>query len=298
MFRKYMHIERFGNTEVNGIELGECLIFPKLDGTNASIYWDDDVNRIKSGARNRELTLQKDNAGFYKYVLEQNTLLELVENNRALTFYGEFLVPHSLKTYIDDAWKKFYIFDVYDNTHEKYLHYDYYTRVLDEYNIEYIRPLCKIVNATYEKLQKIMQENTYLIKDGEGCGEGIVLKNYNFENKYGRNCFAKMITNNFKEKHIKEMGVNKVRCKEMIEQQVVDEYINLHFVNKVYDKITLTEDGWTSKYIPRLLNTVYYDLVREELWDIVKKKKNPIINFKTLQSIITIKIKELKPELF
>ena len=35
-FRQYMHIERFGNEEVLGIELGESYVFPKLDGTNAS----------------------------------------------------------------------------------------------------------------------------------------------------------------------------------------------------------------------------------------------------------------------
>ena len=30
-FRKYQHIERFGTTEVDGIELGKCYVFPKID---------------------------------------------------------------------------------------------------------------------------------------------------------------------------------------------------------------------------------------------------------------------------
>ncbi len=29
MFIKYPHIERIGNTEVEGIETGECYVFPK-----------------------------------------------------------------------------------------------------------------------------------------------------------------------------------------------------------------------------------------------------------------------------
>ena len=37
-FKKYQHVERFGNIEVEGIELGKCYIFPKIDGTNASIW--------------------------------------------------------------------------------------------------------------------------------------------------------------------------------------------------------------------------------------------------------------------
>ena len=30
-FQKYMHLERFGTDEVDGINLGECHVFPKLD---------------------------------------------------------------------------------------------------------------------------------------------------------------------------------------------------------------------------------------------------------------------------
>ena len=42
-FRRYQHIERFGNDEVAGIEDGTCYVFPKIDGTNA--IWDATGNR-------------------------------------------------------------------------------------------------------------------------------------------------------------------------------------------------------------------------------------------------------------
>ena len=35
MFLKYMHLERYGNEEVDGIEQGTTYVFPELDGTNA-----------------------------------------------------------------------------------------------------------------------------------------------------------------------------------------------------------------------------------------------------------------------
>ena len=72
-FKKYQHLERFGNDEVEGIELGKLYIFPKLDGSNAQVWLDDEGN-IKAGSRNRELTLEKDNAGFYKFVLENENI--------------------------------------------------------------------------------------------------------------------------------------------------------------------------------------------------------------------------------
>ena len=40
-FKEYMHIERFGNEEVTDIELGQCWIFSKIDGTNASVWIND-----------------------------------------------------------------------------------------------------------------------------------------------------------------------------------------------------------------------------------------------------------------
>ena len=62
-FRKYQHIERFGTTEVSQIEFGECFIFPKIDGTNASVWLDD--GEICAGSRQRQLSIEADNAGFY-----------------------------------------------------------------------------------------------------------------------------------------------------------------------------------------------------------------------------------------
>jgi len=38
MFKKYQHIERYGNEEVEGIDLGDCYIFPKIDGTQAIVW--------------------------------------------------------------------------------------------------------------------------------------------------------------------------------------------------------------------------------------------------------------------
>ena len=37
-FKKYMSLKRLGRTEVNGIDIGRCFIFPKIDGTNAQCW--------------------------------------------------------------------------------------------------------------------------------------------------------------------------------------------------------------------------------------------------------------------
>jgi hypothetical protein len=295
-FRKYMHVERFGNDEVQGIELGDVYIFPKLDGTNASVW--RECAKVYSGSRNRELSEEKDNAGFCKWVNSNEKFTRFLADNSTLILYGEWLVPHSLKTYQDAAWRKFYVFDVWDWKENRYLSYEEYQPLMDEYGIDYIPCITILKNGTYETFLKQLELNQYLIKDGEGSGEGIVLKNYKYQNKYRRTCWAKMITNSFKEKHVKIMGPQVRVQKRMVEEEIVNKYVDKPLVDKVYSKITNENSGWNSRYIPRLLNEVYHDLVVEEIWDAIKKMKNPIINFKTLQTLVTMKIKELKHEVF
>ena len=60
-FKKYQHVERFGAIETNGIEYGMCYVFPKIDGTNSQLWMDGGLH---AGSRNRELSLDNDNAGF------------------------------------------------------------------------------------------------------------------------------------------------------------------------------------------------------------------------------------------
>ena len=60
-----------------------------------------------------------------------------------------------------------------------------------------------------------MEKNVFLIEDGKGAGEGIVIKNYDFRNRYNRNTFAKIVTSEFKEKHAKEMGASVVKRKDL-----------------------------------------------------------------------------------
>jgi len=306
-FKKYQHLERFGTTEVQNIELGKSYIFPKIDGSNASV-WLNEEGEIQAGSRKRHLTLDSDNAGFYAWVKEQSNLLEYLTENPTHRLYGEWLVPHSLKTYKEEAWRKFYVFDVTidkeeaDIAHEaddkiSYLSYENYKPLLEEKGIEFIAPISIITNASYEQLVNQLLKNVFLIEDGNGVGEGIVIKNYEFKNKHGRNTFAKIVTSEFKEKHTKVMGASEINGKKMIEEEIAKEFVTTALVEKVYAKIE-NDKGFNSRSIPRLLHTVFYDVVKEDSWNFVKKHKNPTLNFKTLQHFVFAEVKEKSPQLF
>jgi hypothetical protein len=294
-FAKYQHIERIGTVETNGIEYGMCYIFPKIDGTNSQLWQDEG---LKAGSRNRVLLLDNDNAGFYNWAIKQDCFRVFFEKYPYLRLYGEWLVPHTLRTYQKTAWNKFYVFDVTrgGEVEESYLHYDVYKEFLDECGIEYIPPICKVENPSYERMVNQLEKNGYLIEDGKGSGEGIVIKNYGFRNRFGRVTWAKIVKNEFKEKHSK-CDVTELKESKMVEAEIVDKYVTLTLITKEYQKIDI-ECGWSSKLIPRLLNTVYYCLVKEESWNYVKEFKNPMIDYKRLLFFTTAKIKKLMPQLF
>lgn len=290
---KYQHIEKVGTTEVEGIEIGTCYIFPKIDGTNSQLWWSE-PDGLKAGSRNRELSLDNDNAGFYNWAVTQPKFYDVFKKYPDLKLFGEWLVPHTLKTYRDDAWRRFYVFDAFIGNIS--LSYEQYKQICDEFEIDCIPPLAVIKNPTYERLIELLDKNIYLIKDNEGVGEGIVVKNYDYKNKYGRQTWAKIVRNEFKEKHWGNQPTE-VKERKLVEQEIVDKYVTLSLVEKEYAKI-VNECGWTSKMIPRLLNTVYYSLVKEECWNFVKEFKNPSIDFKRMMFMCNIRIKQLMPQLF
>lgn len=291
IFRRYQHLERFGTVETEGIDKGMCYIYPKIDGTNSSLWWN---GGLQAGSRNRHLTLENDNAGFYEWALKQENIIEFFLHYPNLRLYGEWLVPHTLKTYQESAWRNFYVFDVMDVN--EYLTYDQYSKLLNKYGIDYISPICKIENPTYERLINQLEKNDYLIEDGKGTGEGIVIKNYDYINRFGRVVWAKIVKNEFKAKHRKGK-VTELKENKIIEQEIAEKFVTKSLVEKEFAKIE-SESGWSSKLIPRLLNTVFYCLIKEDSWNFIKEHKNPTIDYKRLMHFSNNKVKELMAHLF
>jgi len=305
-FISYTHVERYGNDEVTGIELGELTIFPKLDGTNASVWatssspedWD-----YRCGSRTRELSIDADNAGFLAAARASEKsglgrrLLDWVNQYPNFRLYGEWLVPHTLKTYRDDAWRRFWVFDVYNDATGEFLSYDTYQPCLERIGLDYIPPLAKVKNGDYEYFIHVLKQNVFFIKDGAGIGEGIVLKNYNYINKFGRIAFAKIINNEFKEAHHRTMGCPESERK-MIEEEFALATVSEALCTKTWAKLSNDNDGWNSRLIPELLGRVYHDVITEELWNQIKKLGITSFNFKTAQSFVYKEVKRQLPHLF
>jgi hypothetical protein len=308
-FKKYQHIERFGTDEVDGIEYGNCYVFYKIDGTNSSVWLDENGN-IACGFRTRTLSLENDNDGFMDHVINNDNIKNYLQKHPNHRLYGEWLVKHSLSTYRTDAWRQFYVFDVcldkeidieFNKSGQdvEYIPYEIYQPLLEKFNINYVPPVAIIKNGKYDDFIKLLDKTgQFLIEDGKGKGEGIVIKNYSFYNKFGRQTWAKIVCNEFKEVHHKAMGAPELNGALIDEERIVNEFVTDSFVEKEYQKLLYNGNMWSSKRIPELLNKIYYTLISEEMWNIIKKFKNPKINFKTLNALVTDRIKQVKKDLF
>ena len=299
-FKKYQHIVRLNDTNAEGIDVGECYIFPKIDGTNSQVWLDDDGN-LCAGSRNINLTIESVNAGFFQAILKDDRVKRYLDDHPGHRLYGEWLVPHSLKTYRDDAWRKFYVFDVCVDADTldgvEYIPYEEYAPVLMEYGLDFIDPIKVIVNPSQDDLIHCLDINDFLIQDGKGVGEGIVIKNYSYKNKFGRVNWAKIVTSEFKEKHRKEMGVPRLE-RHIVEQDIVSKYITKAFVEKEFYKLKEDEHGWQSKRIPELFGKVWYEFINEESWNFIKEFKRPTINFAALYTLMVEEVKRVLPEVF
>lgn len=296
-FERYPSLKRFGTAEVAGIEDGVVYIFPKLDGTNASAWLADGV--VQAGSRNRHLdeSSDGDNAGFCKWVRQQGNIKRFLTDYPELRLYGEWLVPHSIKDYRDDAWRKFYVFDIQDMETEEFIHYNAYKDLLTRYEIDYVPCLWTTPVITIDKLIDFLPSNTYLMKDGAGAGEGLVVKNYNYVNNYGRVTWAKLVTNEFRERNAKEFGHKNIEVNTSVEEKIIEQFFTEAFIEKEYAKMTLNAP-MSSARIGEMLGRIYHEFLTEEPVNFIKAFKNPTINFKVVNNLALKKIKQVKGEWF
>ena len=319
-FRKFDHVERLGHPEVRDLTIGLVHVFPKLDGTNGAV-WLDDLGNVQCSSRNRVLSLEQDNHGFCEWIHGDDPkavgLREYCRQNPDDVVYGEWMIPHTLKTYRAEVWNHFWIFDIFDRVKGRYESWEDYGENLQFQELDVIEPICTIQNPGDEQLQMQVETNTYLIADGAGLGEGVVVKNYLWENVHGRQPWAKIVRNEFKERNKRAFGVTHKEGARVVEAEIAACYCTPAFVGKTRAKVVAEvanekgidlvanpnaqsdiEHEYRHKVIPQLLGRAFHDLVVEESWTFVKKWKNPTINFKLLQSHVIAKVKEFARDMF
>ncbi len=301
-FVKYQHVEHINSDVVEGLTKGKCYIFPKMDGMNASVYVED--GKIRCASRNLPLD---ENHPFSKYCAQHEGIMNLFKDHPELRIYGEWMIPHTVRTYLPEVWNNWYVFDVcasekhfedvisgvHDGGHY-YIPYPKYKEILDRYGIRYLAPLEVIDNPTMDTIADIVKNrNTVYIEPGCGCGEGVVVKNYDFKNSFGETIWGKRINPAFKIERTKKCTPDDGT--QTLEEVIAKRAITPELVLKEYHKIAENENPVNPA---KLLSIVWYCFVTECLWDELKKSKNPVLDFKLLKRNVDEITKNSVPRLY
>lgn len=275
-FKAYPKIHRLGKEEVEDILIGKVSLQEKIDGANTSIWIDDGL--VKCGTRTRELPLDESFNGFQEAVRSNKKIKEWLLDHPQCRLYGEWLVKHTI-TYPDEAYKKIYLFDVYDEEKGDFANQDTVEKIAAELGLEYPKMFVKDI---YVKADEI---NQYVGKSFVAAnGEGVVVKNEGFRNKFGDSVYAKVVHEKFKEANAIVFGGNNKHSEAYNEMYIVNKYCTLGRVQKIMQKLqNVTEKRLDMEHTPQIAGTCYHDMITEDIWEIIKKIK--VIDFQRLQRL-------------
>ncbi len=280
MFIQYPKIFRVEKEENEGLLDSEVTIQEKIDGANTSIWIEG--GEIKCGSRRKELT--EGFNGFVDYVKSHTGINKLLTENPTFRLYGEWLVRHTI-SYRETAYKQFYLFDVFVDDNY-FMSQDMVNEVAISAGLPYPQIFAK-GKLTQEQIKE------YVGKTNIGdVGEGVVIKNPTFVNKFGNHSYGKMVAEKFKEDNALIFGGNNKHSETYWEMYIINKYATLARVQKVMYKIQpIINERLDKQHTSRMCDTCYNDMLTEEIWDI--SKKVDAISFKKLKTLSYRKFKQI-----
>jgi len=294
-FHKYTKIKTLGDPENEGILTipGKVMISEKVDGANFSWYVEDNVLHFCSHNQNLTDSNQIAKTGIPKNWRAIEPVLTIwyetpEKFNEDLYYYAESMQKHTISYDDIPGCIGFDILNLYDNEFLdwKLAEVEFkciglpFVHVYDEVNIETI---------TTGFLKSLYQTSAYR----DGTAEGVVIKRYDVKSKYSKPLFAKIVDDDFKEKHREVFKGNGEPKKPTNEIEIANVYTTPGRVEKIIHK--LADDGYEIEMplMKVLFKAVVRDFLEEEILEIYENYKS--VDFKTLESLVSKKcVKVLK----
>ena len=298
IYHSFLHVERLDETKINVSAFlnGTIYIFPKLDGTNSCV-WADELGNIHCGSRKREISLDHDNADFMLFFTTDKStekLRNFLIEHPYYIVYGEWLNGWSgrkqagtIKQYLDPG---FWIFGVFNNDTFSYINYEKYFSMLKDIYDKIDCPLAVLDHPSKEDIIALLEQNHFNLPN-DVLGEGVVCWNYDFRDQFGHFQVAKIVAKEFHEMKGQSQKIKIPQVREGLEQDIINAFVSSADCEKCKQKVMVmfNLDSWynSGKNIGTFLNLLYNDLIEEEMISIIKRFKNPVIDFAILYSYHT-----------
>lgn len=266
---RYQHIERLGNEEVEGLLDGDVIVETKIDGANLTVAYYKEHHGIVIASRNqiayKEDMEKKGFQGAVEYVLNHDGIQTAVYMGWILR--GEWVAKMHNILYNKEIFGHYYVFDVQDIS-GNYIHPDVWMPKLKELGVQFIPILARLTRPTPEQLAELTKGPDEF---GAQQKEGIVIKRYDYYNKYGRMTWAKLVSKDFGEKNKLAFGASQQDPPEL---RFVANIITTGFIMKTIHTIEDLKgvEKIPIKTMPEVLGRVWHDAIMEELWDFIQKE--------------------------
>ena len=266
--KKYTDVVRYGKSSTEDVlHKGDYIsITEKIDGANASFRLDEE-NKLGVSCYSRNTLLSEGNrlSGFYDWVTD-NIIPIKDKLNPNYIYYGEWLVQHKVR-YKEECYHKFYMFSVWDIEKEEYLSDEIVKSEALRLGLTTTNYFYEGEFISFEHLMSFVGKSDITLEPN--TGEGVVVKNVKYKDRFGRQMFVKLVSEKFAE--VKKQKVPK-------NPKVNDELTNLvktvltkprveKLLFKLVDEGVLKED-YEIEDMGLILKTlgskVYDDIMKEE----------------------------------
>ena len=267
--KKYTDIIRYGKSSTKDvIKPGDIIsITEKVDGANASFTRDEEnVLGVSCYSRRLPLSIENTLQGFYGWV--EDNIVPIKEHlHPNYRYIGEWTTPHKIK-YKEEYTRTFLLFSIWDENTEKYLSDEIVQSEADRLGLKTVEYFYYGEFISYEHMTSFIGKSN--ITKEPNTGEGIVVKNIDYTNEYGKQIFVKLVSEKFAEIQRQRLPKNPniyeketAIIKTVLTKPRVDK-----LMHKLVDENELTREEFVienmKKIIKLLGNRVYEDMIKEE----------------------------------
>ena len=294
--KKYTKVVRYGKSEtIDVLKQGDIIsITEKIDGANASFRIDNTNDLgISCYSRNNPLDEHNTLGGFYNWVRDNIVPTKQLLNPNYI-YFGEWLIKHKV-IYKEECYNNFYLFSIYDIDKEEYIDELLMRKEANRLRLKTVECCYYGEFRDYEHLKTFIGKSN--MTEVVNTGEGIVVKNVNYKDRFGKQMFVKLVTDKFAE--VQKQKKPKNPCDEVVilTKQVVTKPRIEKILFKLTDENKLKQDYAIEDMgtILKLLIPIVYEDVMEEESDMFVNYEEDKIR-KTISKVVPSITKEILKE--
>ena len=271
-------------SNAGAFEKGDIIqITEKIDGSNASIRYDEEIHTLRAFSRRLPLNESNTLNGFFDYV---QTLRPFdFADTPDLVIFGEWLIKNKIN-YYPESYKKWYVYDIYDVTKNEWKSQTFVKGFCFAHDLQYVHVLYQGPFISWDHCRSFCHSPYYGTTQ-----EGIVVKNITKLNKGLRlPVYLKIVNDEFKEtKKVKEVKSPEVLASEAKAYELAGTIVTPRRVEKML--FALRDDGiLPDKILPEDMKTVAKNLPKRVFDDCIKEENETVKAINALESIPFSKI--------